>query len=79
MLRAIHDCPVPVIAAVNGAAAGAGASRCGRCFWRVAVMLQLVRDGELVPHGVKLGLGTLESRACRGYADPCTPDPVLTT
>ena len=26
MLRAIHDCPVPVIAAVNGAAAGAGAN-----------------------------------------------------
>ena len=26
MLRAIYDCPVPVIAAVNGAAAGAGAN-----------------------------------------------------
>lgn len=26
MLRAIHDCPVPVIAAVNGVAAGAGAN-----------------------------------------------------
>ena len=26
MLKAIYDCPVPVIAAVNGAAAGAGAS-----------------------------------------------------
>ena len=26
MLRAIRDCPVPVIAAVNGAAAGAGAN-----------------------------------------------------
>ena len=34
-------------------------------------MLQLVRDGELVPRGAKLGPGTLESRACRGYADPC--------
>src|SRR5690554_6039840 len=26
MLRAIYDCPLPVIAAVNGAAAGAGAN-----------------------------------------------------
>ena len=32
MLRAITDCPVPTIAAVNGAAAGAGANlRLGRC------------------------------------------------
>ena len=31
MLRAISDCPVPVIAAVNGAAAGAGASLALAC------------------------------------------------
>lgn len=31
MLRAIHDCPIPVIAAVNGAAAGAGANLALAC------------------------------------------------
>ena len=31
MLRAIHDCPVPTIAAVNGAAAGAGATLALAC------------------------------------------------
>ena len=31
LLRAIHDCPVPVIAAVNGTAAGAGASLALAC------------------------------------------------
>ena len=31
LLRAIHDCPVPVIAAVNGAAAGAGANLALAC------------------------------------------------
>lgn len=31
MLRAIHDCPIPTIAAVNGAAAGAGANLALAC------------------------------------------------
>lgn len=31
MLRAIYDCPVPVVAAVNGAAAGAGANLALAC------------------------------------------------
>ncbi len=31
LLRAIHDCPIPTIAAVNGAAAGAGANLALAC------------------------------------------------
>ena len=30
------------------------------------VMLRLVRDGELVPHGVRFGLGTLEKPGLQG-------------
>jgi 2-(1,2-epoxy-1,2-dihydrophenyl)acetyl-CoA isomerase len=33
MLRAIVDCPVPVIAAVNGTAAGAGANLALAATW----------------------------------------------
>ncbi len=38
MLRAIHDCPVPVMAAVNGAAAGAGANLALACDVVIATM-----------------------------------------
>ena len=33
MLRAIYDCPIPTIAAVNGAAAGAGANLALAATW----------------------------------------------
>jgi hypothetical protein len=54
------------VRARRGAGAVVGASRCGRGCWRAAVMLQLVRDGELVPHGVRFGPGTLEKPGPQG-------------
>jgi 2-(1,2-epoxy-1,2-dihydrophenyl)acetyl-CoA isomerase len=53
MLRAIHDCPVPVIAAVNGAAAGAGANLALACdvviATQSAVFLQAFARIGLIP------------------------------
>ena len=53
MLRAIFDCPVPTIAAVNGAAAGAGANLALACdvviATRSAVFLQAFTRIGLIP------------------------------
>ncbi|EKE43683.1 enoyl-CoA hydratase [Oceaniovalibus guishaninsula JLT2003] len=53
MLRAIYDCPVPTLAAVNGAAAGAGANLALACdvviASEVAVFLQAFTRIGLIP------------------------------
>lgn len=53
MLRAIYDCPIPTIAAVNGAAAGAGANLALACdvviAARSAVFLQAFARIGLIP------------------------------
>lgn len=86
LIRAIRDCPQPVIAAVNGVAAGAGLSLALACDLRIAgrsaqLILAFIRIG-LVPDAGALyflsrlvGLGRATEMAMQG--DPVTAEAAL--
>jgi 2-(1,2-epoxy-1,2-dihydrophenyl)acetyl-CoA isomerase len=86
MLRAINDCPVPVIAAVNGAAAGAGANLALGCdvviATRSAVFLQAFTRIGLIPdaggtYWLPRQVGFARAMGQMLFADKITADEAL--
>ena len=83
MLRAIYDCPVPTIAAVNGAAAGAGASLALACdvviAARSAVFIQAFARIGLIPdagatYWLPRQMGFARAMGAALFAEPVTAD-----
>ncbi len=83
MLRAIYDCKIPVIAAVNGAAAGAGANLALACdvviASRSAVFLQAFTRIGLIPdaggtYWLPRQMGFAKAMGAALFAEPITAD-----
>ena len=83
MLRAITDCPIPTIAAVNGAAAGAGASLALACdvviAARSAVFIQAFARIGLIPdagatYWLPRQIGSARAMGAALFAEPVTAD-----
>ena len=83
MLRAIFDCPVPTIAAVNGAAAGAGANLALACdvviATRSAVFLQAFTRIGLIPdaggtYWLPRQIGMAKAMGAALFAEPVTAE-----
>jgi 2-(1,2-epoxy-1,2-dihydrophenyl)acetyl-CoA isomerase len=80
LIRAIRDAPKPVLAAVNGVAAGAGASIAFACDFRIAVenakfSLAFVKVG-LVPDSGGIWFLTKMVGAARAWELAATGDPI---
>ena len=83
MLRAIYDCPIPTIAAVNGAAAGAGANLALACdvviAARSAVFIQAFARIGLIPdaggtYWLPRQIGFARAMGAALFAEPVTAD-----
>lgn len=80
LVRAIRNAPKPVVAAVNGVAAGAGASIAFACDWRIAVAnvkfsLAFVKVG-LVPDSAGIWSLAKMIGAARAWELAATGDPI---
>ena len=83
MLRAIYDCPIPTIAAVNGAAAGAGANLALACdvviAARSAVFIQAFARIGLIPdaggtYWLPRQIGFARAMGAALFAEPVSAD-----
>lgn len=83
MMYAIHDCPIPTIAAVNGAAAGAGASLALACDVTIAtesaVFVQAFARIGLIPDAggtyfLPRQVGLARAMGATLFADPIPAD-----
>ena len=83
MLRAIYDCPIPTIAAVNGAAAGAGANLALACDVVIAahsaVFIQAFARIGLIPdaggtYWLPRQIGFARAMGAALFAEPVTAD-----
>ncbi|HET9068520.1 MAG TPA: enoyl-CoA hydratase-related protein [Amaricoccus sp.] len=83
MLRAIYDCPIPTIAAVNGAAAGAGANLALACdvviAARSAVFIQAFARIGLIPdaggtYWLPRQVGFARAMGAALFAEPVTAE-----
>ena len=83
MLRAIYDCPIPTIAAVNGAAAGAGANLALACDVVIAaqsaVFIQAFARIGLIPdaggtYWLPRQVGFARAMGAALFAEPVTAD-----
>ncbi len=83
MLRAIYDCPVPTLAAVNGAAAGAGANLALACdvviATQSAVFLQAFTRIGLIPdaggtYWLPRQMGFAKAMGAALFAEPITAE-----